>query len=156
MRADRAPMSCFSRRNRTVFATRNLRLATCELLFAFWRHRPWTALVPFLDAALQLFDWLRVVVDLQAQNRVVVQPDAAVLLHDHERCGLLAARVAPSGLAAFEGGDEALRQVSFGALEGLDHVLDDGGPSEDVALRGGERAALMSCPRRCLRPGEGR
>ena len=39
----------------------------------------------FLDEAAQLFDRLRVVVDLQAKDGIVVQPHATVLLHDDHR-----------------------------------------------------------------------
>src|SRR6185503_20176519 len=54
----------------------------------------------------QLLDRLWVVVDLQAQHNVVVQPDAGVLLDDEERGGLLTAMISASGLAGFERCDQ--------------------------------------------------
>src|SRR4029079_6701431 len=57
--------------------------------------------------AAQLLDRLGIVVHLQAQDDVVVQPDAAVLLHDQQRRRLLAAGVAAGCLPASERGDKA-------------------------------------------------
>src|SRR6266487_6518462 len=126
--------------------------ATTDLL-ALRRRGAWPALVPFVDEAPQFLDRLGVVVHLQPQDGVVVQPDAAVLLHYDDRGRLLPALVASAGLAAFERGDEALREVTAGLLERVDHVLDDRRSGEDVALSGRVLAAFVSGPLGRFRPG---
>src|SRR5437870_8858832 len=101
-------------------------------------HRTRAPLVPLVDDPLQLFDWFRIVVDLQLQYGVVVQPHAAVLLHDDERRRLLTARIAAAGLSPLERRDEALRQVAGRLLERVDHVRDDRFARKNVALSGAE------------------
>ena len=119
---------------------------------ALRRDRPRTPGVPLLHQTLQLGDRRLVVVDLQPQDGIVVEPDAAVLLHD-DQCGrLLSALVAAAGLTALERGNQALRQMARRVLEPLDHVLHHVRPGQDVALRRGELAALLARPFGRLRP----
>src|SRR5687767_4406573 len=91
-----------------------------------------------LRESAQLLDRLRAVVHLETQHDVVVEPDAATLLHvdDEQRRGLLAAFVAPGALAGFERRDESEMEPAGRALERRDHRVHHAGPREDVPLRG--------------------
>src|SRR6185295_212685 len=75
-----------------------------RLLLTFRRNRARMPRIPDLHQPLELPDRLGIVVHLQPQHDIVVEPHAAVLFHDHDRGGLLPALVAAARLAAFERG----------------------------------------------------
>src|SRR5512133_2707674 len=69
------------------------------------RHTP-RLLRRLLDQPTELGDRFRVVVHLEPQDHVVMQPHAAALLHDQQGRALFAAGVAPGRLPCFERRDE--------------------------------------------------
>src|SRR5580765_6399130 len=71
----------------------------------------------FLHEAAQFLDRLGVVVDLEAEHGVVMQPDASILLDDDESGGLHAAFIAARRLATLERGHETISEVARRALE---------------------------------------
>src|SRR5262249_61188773 len=85
----------------------------CPVPPTFRGHSARPPFIPLPPQPLQLGDRRLAVVDLQPQHRVVVQPDAAVLLHDDQRRRLLPALVAAAGLTAFERSDETLGEPPF-------------------------------------------
>src|SRR5688572_652303 len=112
--------------------------------------------IPSLDDATKLFVRVLLIVDLEPQHGVVIQPVAAALLDDHHRRRLHAARIAAGGLAGLERGHESHRQVSAGFFERLDHRVHDLGTGEDVALRRAVLAEFAAGPRGGFRTGERR
>jgi hypothetical protein len=57
---------------------------------------------PF-DKSSQLFDWLRVVINLEPHDYIVVQPHAAIFLYDEHRGRLHPSFIAPGRLPRFQG-----------------------------------------------------
>ena len=104
----------------------------------------------------QFPDRLRVVIDLQSQRRIVVQPDAAVFFNDEHSRRLHAAFVAARRLPGFERREQPQRQMPFGRLERLDHPVHDLFARQDIALGRAVLAELVSGPCRGLRTGERR
>src|SRR5690606_32096222 len=97
-----------------------------------------------LDEAAELLDRLLVVVHLEAEHRVVVQPDATIFLDDEHRGGLHAACVTARRLAGLERGEQSERQVTLRLLERAHHLVHDRLAGEDVALGGAVRARLRA------------
>ena len=64
----------------------------------------------FFYQSAEFFNWLFVVVDLQAKHGVVVEPDAAVFLDDDHVGRLHATLVAAGGLAGFQRGQQPKRR----------------------------------------------
>src|SRR4029450_13375578 len=91
----------------------------------------------------QLGNWLRVVVDLKAQQDIVMQPDAAALLHDEKRGALFPSRVTTRRLPCLECGNETERECALRR------------DSEHVPLHRHVRALSIACPwrrtRTCVR-----
>src|SRR5262249_44397814 len=98
----------------------------------------------FFDKASPLSDGLRIIVDLQAQADVVLQPHAATLLYDEHRGALLAARVAACCLTSLERGDESKCERTFRTVVRGQHRVHDTRASEDIALGRDVRALSVA------------
>src|SRR5215510_13184686 len=90
------------------------------------------------------------IVDLKPQDYVVVQPDAAALLHHDHRSGLHPSSVAARSLTCFERRLKAKGDMPSRGFERLHHLCHDAFPGKDVALRRAIPPLLVACPGRGL------
>ena len=88
------------------------------------------------------------IINLESEHDIIVEPHSAVFFHDQQRGGLHSTYVPTSGLTGLQRGNQPLGEMPFCVFEGRDHVIHHGGTRQDVALRRHVAADPVTRPRR--------